>query len=60
MTELPVGKYTGAEPLCVCIHVYIVNIFEMNFKHIVITDLMDRGAFLYTLRSDRRPMGNEP
>ena len=35
MTELSVGKNTGAEPLCVCINVFIVNMFEINCKYIV-------------------------
>ena len=32
-------QYTEAEPLCVGIHAYIVNLFEMNCKHIMMTDL---------------------
>ena len=39
MTEIFVGKNTGAEPLCVGIHLYIVNMFEINCKHIVMADL---------------------
>ena len=39
MTELFVGINAGAEPLCVGIHLYIVNMFEMNYKHIVMADL---------------------
>ena len=39
MTELFVGINTGAEPLYVGIHLYIVNMFEINCKHIVMADL---------------------
>ena len=47
MTELFVGINTGAEPLCVAIHLYIVNIFEINCKHIVMVDLT-RWCIFYT------------
>ena len=58
MTELPVG--TGAESLYVCItRTCIENRFEINRKHILMADLIV-VHFLYTLRSDRRPMANEP
>ena len=39
MTELFVGINTEVEPLCVGIHLYIVNMFEINCKHIVTADL---------------------
>ena len=39
MTELFVGKNTGAEPLCLGIYVYNVNMLEINCKHIVMADL---------------------
>ena len=58
MTELPVG--TGAESLYVCItRTCIENRFEINRKHILMADLIV-VHFLYTLRSDRRPMAIEP
>ena len=58
MTELPVG--TGAESLYVCIaRTCIENRFEINRKHILMADLIV-VHFLHTLRSDRRPMANEP
>ena len=45
MTELFVVINTGAEPLCVGIHLYIVNMFEINCKHIVMADLTWRCIF---------------
>ena len=60
MTELFVGINPGAEPLYVGIHLYIVNMFEINCKHIVMADLTWWCIFLYTLRPDRQPMANEP
>ena len=39
MTELFVGINTEAELLCVGIYLYIVNMFEIHCKHIVMADL---------------------
>ena len=50
-TELVVGKNTGAWPLCICLHVSIVNMFETGLTW---------WCILYTLRPDGRPMANEP
>ena len=48
MTELFVGKSTEAEPLCICIHVSILNMFEMNYKHILMADLINMVVHFYT------------
>ena len=47
MTELFVGKNTGAEHLWVCIHVSIVNMFRINYKHIALADLTWRCIFIH-------------